>query len=158
MKKFFAIAAVLTMAYGIRAESYLYWMLEDSPVQFAYAKLLAEGADGKTIGYLTMGNSSYEVVASAGPSFISLNPIYSMLPSGYDLTKLRFIVELYGTDQTVVASSYASYSALQEFIYSDMSTTGITPYHFTASIPEPSGGILMLFGFGLMALRRKRSL
>ena len=134
-------------------------MLEDSPVQFAYAKLLAEGADGETIGYLTMGNTSRDAVASVSPSFISLNPIYSMLPSGYDLTQLRFIVELYGTDQTVVGtSSYASYSALQEFIYSDMSTTGITPHHFTAAIPEPSGGLLVLIGFGLMALRRKRSL
>ena len=155
MKKFFAIAAVLMMACGIRAESYLYWMLEDSPVQFAYAKLLAEGADGKTIGYLTMGNTSLDAVASV--DLTSVNPIYSMLPSGSDLTQLSFIVELYGTDQTVVGMS-ASYSALQEFIYSDMSTTGITPYHFTAAIPEPSGGLLVLIGFGLMALRRKRSL
>lgn len=155
MKKVFAIAAVLTIACSVRADSYLYWMLEDSPVEFTYAKLLAEDENGTTICYLAMGNTSRDAVASADST--SVNPIYSKLPLSYDLTQLRFLVELYSSEKQVVGvSSYASYLGLQKFIYDDMSTTGIIPYHFTAMIPEPSGGLLVIFGAGLMVLRRKK--
>lgn len=154
MKKVFAIA-VLTIACSVRADSYLYWMLEDSPVEFTYAKLLAEDENGTTIGYLTMGNTSRDAVASADST--SVNPIYSKLPLGYDLSQLRFLVELYSSEKQVVGvSSYASYLGLQKFIYGDMATTGIIPYRFTAMIPEPSGGLLVILGVGLMVLRRRK--
>lgn len=160
MKKLLTIAAVLMMACGVWAESYLYWMLEDTGIEFAYATITARDADGNVLAYLAdaaTGSTIYWDDAT-DPHTKLLVASYSELP--LSPTEMRIFVEVYNAVGSGVGiSSGVAIDSLTDFIYTDMSTTGIrAPYRFMAFIPEPSGGILFLLGFGALALRRKRSL
>ena len=78
-----------------------------------------------------------------------------------------FIVELGNIDSsdnwtTVATSASATYSSLGDYIHEtfDINPGQIavwSPTTFTASVPEPSSGLLMAVGLALLALRRKRT-
>ena len=78
-----------------------------------------------------------------------------------------FIVELGNIDSsdnwtTVATSASAAYSDLGDFIHETFDINpgqiGVwSPTTFTASVPEPSSGLLMAVGLALLALRRKRA-
>ena len=166
MKKIIMMSAIMALAFGAQAaSSYLYWMLDEpTDMAFAYARVLGVTASGET-SYLTIaepgGGENAFVFNQNVPDLGNAlsGQYYSLIPE--NTSWMNFYVELYNWENAVVGvSQSAAYADLVEkFVYSDMSTSGIrSPYHFTAAIPEPSGGLLMLFGFGLMALRRKRSL
>ncbi len=66
-----------------------------------------------------------------------------------------------GTWTTIATSATALYNSLGDYIHErfDIYPGGMaawTPVQFTA-VPEPSGGILSLFGLALLALRRRRT-
>ena len=79
--------------------------------------------------------------------------------------EFSFIVELGNIDSsdnwtTVATSAAKAYSDLGDYIHQtfDINPGQIavwTPAQFTA-VPEPSGGLLTLMGFAVLALRRKR--
>lgn len=66
-----------------------------------------------------------------------------------------------GTWTTVATSSAATYSSLASFIIplGDIKPSGMVAWNPTQfqAVPEPSGGILVLLGAALLALRRKRA-
>lgn len=166
MKKIIMMFAAMALALGAQAaSSYLYWMLEEpTSMSFVYARVLGVTDSGET-GYLTIaepggGESTQLWNVTAPDSGTALGgTYYTLIPA--DANWKNFYIELYNWENAVVGvSQSAKYADLVEkFIYSNMGTAGVNaPYMFTAAIPEPSGGLLMLFGFGLMALRRKRFL
>ena len=166
MKKIIMMFAAMALALGAQAaSSYLYWMLEEpTSMSFVYARVLGVSKDGET-SYLTIaepgGGENAFVFNQNVPDLGNAlsGQYYSLIPE--NASWKNFYVELYNWENAVVGvSQSAAYADLVEkFIYSDMGTAGVgSPYHFTAAIPEPSGGLLVLIGFGLMALRRKRSL
>ena len=79
--------------------------------------------------------------------------------------EFSFIVELGNIDSsdnwtTVATSAAKAYSDLADYIHQtfDINPGQLavwTPTQFTA-VPEPSGGLLTLIGFAVLALRRKR--
>ena len=167
MKKVMFIFAVMALALGARAESYLYWMLDEpTPMPF-YCAVVCGVTDEDVTQYLmvadpTSGSVSDVLLNANHPELgksLDNAYFYAVIPN--DVTWKSFYIELYNENSSVVGvSQSAAYADLVEkFVYSDMGTAGVgSPYHFTAAIPEPSGGLLVLIGFGLMALRRKRSL
>ncbi len=167
MKRFsIFFAAVFALGLGLRAD-YLYWMVDQTGIQdapeFKYAMIAA--TDGGESSYLTLadndGNalgtkllwSGYESPDSkTGPT---TNPTYADI-SGYASEAFSFFVELYNENSEKVAvTSPVAFSALQNFIYSNMNQTGVSQYTFHA-VPEPTSGILWLFGAAILALRRRR--
>lgn len=166
MKKIITMAAVMAFALGAQAAaSYLYWMLEpvEESMAFAYARILGVSDDGET-AYLQVGGTGdpggtlalNKDFPETGIELVA--PYYSLIPDGIGWK--NFYVELYNWEGGIIGvSQQAVYSdLLSQFVYSDMSVSATrTPYQFAASIPEPSGGVLLLLGFGAMALRRRKA-
>ncbi len=159
IKSFIAAAAVAIVTFAMAGEaSYLYWMADTTGLSgVSYAKVHAY--DGSTdAGYLTVAQTDGTGVGEAfNPTF---NALYlekvavigsTMLGNSYS-----FQLELYGTDNkvkwlsAVVAKSGAT-------IGSTWQELGVSPTVFNGfHIPEPTGGLLMMLGLGLLALRRKQ--
>ena len=183
MQKLYAIMIAALCAFGVHAEvtdTYLYWMLDpvtDSRLEFAYAQLAYEYTDSagnvkKEYAPISvaLGEAGDDWVGGGGEEWghsrdlgSGLGPggaaaFYSLLPS-VNTAGMTFFVELYNElDGVVGVTQYLAYEEIRdEWKYSDMSTSGtVSPYHFSASVPEPSCGLLMLFGLGMLGLKRKR--
>lgn len=93
-------------------------------------------------------------------------PTGNQSPLGdYGSPEYSFMIELGNIDSsdnwtTVATGAATSYSSLGDYIHATFDinpgqTAAWTPGQFTA-VPEPSGGLLMLMGIALLALRRKR--
>ena len=121
------------------------------------------------------GHGVYEGGGAYGVEFSNVNsywgagvPTGSQSPSGdYSAgsPEYSFVVELGNIDSgnnwtTVAYSAASAYSSLGEYIHRTFDlnpgqTAVWTPVQFTA-VPEPSGGMLVLLGVAVAALRRRR--
>ena len=181
MKKLIAICAV-ALSMGAFADSYLYWMLDES------SELSWTGSDKTTtISAPTYNQVAFAVVDSSGnkvsDSYLSLynlngtaqtSPASVTAASGaalfanlgnYASSSYSYYIELLNDSSVVGRSSESlSYSAASKYIQSaiggtsQMSAQAWAPTSFTATaaIPEPTSGLLMLVGLAGLALRRKR--
>lgn len=167
MKKFFALISMVMLGLAAQAAAsvsrngYVHWTLDPVSESMKFAYVMVAADDGVNTTYLTInGTSSTVVVGDSYPEeTTALNAsYYSQVVDSSDDT--RYYIELYDAQGNKITSSqYVSYSSLVSggYIYEDMSTSGIlNPFHFAAQIPEPTGGLLVALGLGLLALRRKR--
>lgn len=123
-------------------------------------------------GYgLDVGGGEYGVEFSEVGGYWGAGvPTGNQSPSGdfsAGTPEYSFIVELGNIDSgdnwtTVATSASATYSSLGDYIHEtfDINPGQIavwSPTAFTASVPEPSSGLLMAVGLALLALRRKKA-
>ena len=172
MKRKIVLMASLLLALAARAD-YLLWQVNqtgaEEPVSFAFARLTVKG-DGVEAGtYLPQAGTDWktDVLHATFPEPENgLATLASYADLGeYANSAYSFAVELYafkdGAPSLVGVSNYVSYFQMMEqfHVYSDMSLSGINPYIYGAfqSVPEPTGGLLVLMGLGALALRRKRA-
>lgn len=171
MKKILALFTVMLLACVAHAASsvsrtgYVYWTLDpvSQSSQYAFVMFASQADASSEKVYLTIGDtnqtvaynqSTYPTTTDLGGSFYS--------PVANDSGEVSYFLELYDVNGQIVGTSEAvTYAELLNggFVYEDMSVTGVTdPYHFAVSaVPEPTGGLLLVLGACVLALRRKRT-
>ncbi len=173
MKHLLAILFAVAVTFASRA-GLLYWMIDqsqsDSPIEFSYARIVAvPGSDGEQ-QYLTVGSDPANGyvqatgVTEANPLGSATGVVYTDL-SGLSGTDYSFFIELYsmatGQEVKVGQSEIAAYSQLTQSIYENglpLPSLDKAWNPTITNVPEPTSGVLMLFGLAALGLRRRRSL
>ena len=165
IKFILAVAAVAIATTALaEANSMLYWMVdaptyEDASVAFRYAKIKA--VDGGNESYLYMfnqgGNTGVQRAYDLDADGYSTGGVFSGLFDGETVD--YFLVELYDASNERVAWQRVSYSAALNngSIATTMAPGGANVYSISQVVPEPTSGLLLLFGFAGLALRRKKA-
>ena len=150
----FAAAAMMSVK---AADSYIYWMIEPTAPEFSYASLYVDKGAGGVVAideYLTgVGEGMTQTSLAATSSKIDADN----LGTGYS-----YYVELLNADgEATYQSGMMGYSAISSSIYQvpntppkmafNMGKDGFSP------VPEPTSGVMMLLGFALLGLKRKRA-
>lgn len=162
-KSLLLTAALVFGASAYAADSYLYWMLQDTqkdtPAAWTYAMVKVIGASedrsAKAAAYLT--SYDYAGVQKFGKesdgTYDYISSTLAMIGSEYLNNSYKFIVELYNGNELAAYSS----AIMGDKIVAGSSVEGLTDNAFGGlQVPEPTSGMLALLGFGLLALRRKR--
>ena len=168
MKTIKLIAALAVMAVAsVRAdEAQIFWMVENakydtslppdiggSAIYFLYATITANTSTGA----LDIGGAVAEEFPTQASSLAE--PVYSGI---FDSSAVEsFFVQLYDDSGTRVAwqtYSMADVVAANSIwhINGPSMGTGATPYVMSTFIPEPTSGLLLLFGVAGLALRRRK--
>lgn len=172
------LAWVCAAMFASAEDTFLYWMVdvgEKTEYNFNYATIKATGADGTTSDYLLLYGS--DSAASVGNKLYASNyseangwaagsttgeGIYAGL-GGYGVGS-KLLIELWTDGASAdaaanrVAYGWFAYGDLLNNIFSAGDLAGASPFTVGASqlVPEPTGGLLTLLGFAMLALRRKQ--
>ena len=153
------IAIVSTSAFAA-SDSYLYWMV-DNPVNlisgeattFDYAKVSVDGGQTYLTWYQYGSDSGSEKMYTVDGDGVSTG---SAFWGTFEYTPgMNFLFELYNEDGSVAGflnTPWVSFAS----IASGTSASGATAYNLTGVVPEPTSGLLALFGLAALALRRRR--
>ena len=155
----FAFAA---FAANAAADSYIYWMVSDNvynlisgePTTYDYVTVKANGSDTYLCWYnqgssVNEGSSMYIDESGAGTSAAYWGKFE------YSPDTTTFLFELWNEDGSLAGflnTPWVPSSA----IASGETPTGGTVYTLTGVVPEPTSGLLSLFGLAALALRRRR--
>lgn len=163
--------ALMLCALTVRAEL-LCWMIdqdESTGVEFVFAQVCVKGESGVALPNGVVGGEQlpYPVLANAdGTSGYSTRGEDGQLVSyesemgEYAQSGQSFYIELYGESGLVVGRSDAvGYDLLIGNIRRDVGEMP-PPYSDWSihAVPEPTSGLLTLWGLALLALRRKRNI
>ena len=123
----------------------------EKPVEFSYAALYSINAEGVTA---QVG----DVVAGALSTKISTGAINTPMDAMYATGGYSFQFRLFNDIDELIGLSTLTYGweDLLDHVYTTMGQTGATPMVVTSfAVPEPTGGVLLLFGLAVLALKRK---
>ena len=159
------LIAVLALTFAASAasaaDSYLYWMVEDatyggSDVDFEYATISVDGGSSYLSLYSPGASSSetqYLLSNGGNASYGAPSGVYA----GFTGEVSSFLVELWNDSDARVGWASYNYNSLAEYIYKTTSGgVATTPFGVTDVVPEPTSGLLSLFGLAALALRRRR--
>ena len=171
MKKLIAICAV-ALSMGSFADSYLYWMVSDSTSwdvspapTYNAARIAYANGDGSSTGYLTLYSINAESIGTS-IGFDAEDGTGSLYAGLVTYTEgYSYYIELLNDSTVVGKSSTLAYSEAANNILASISQTDIQSsatawapnFTATSAVPEPTSGMLLLFGLAGLALRRKRA-
>lgn len=125
----------------------------DAPVDYSYATVKMTGADSES-SYLSLYAGGATEPSGVAMMAGSTDPAYAMLPNDY-ANYSTFLFELWdATNDRVAWQRYSIESARSGGHIVDGTGQG-TALNVTTVVPEPTGGMLMLFGMVVLAMRRK---
>jgi len=158
MKKALFVAALIgSMVASADTDSYLYWMVGSGAPSYTYAKVRDINTPTTWLyNYYDFGTDGIGETVDSGV-ITSQATWGDGIWAGVDSSALpsSIVIELYN-DSGFVAQSVLS--GLDGYIYKG--GTGVpvsTPATATSfAIPEPSSGLLMLVGFAVLGLRRRK--
>ena len=162
MIKVVAVMALAFTAFSVRAasDSYLYWMVGDNVTSCGESVTwnTAKVKYGDTYLNWYLGNGESSLLKSVGQ--LEGGGSADLYWGTFDASsQSSFIFELYN-DGDLVGERTESYATLYDrgsiWTGSNMTAAGATAYTLTNVVPEPTSGLLMLFGLAGLALRRKR--
>ena len=155
MMKLLAALAVMGVASVHGADNQLlYWALGDTDITYDYATIDAYLNDGSILNLEWYnGNFSY------GPYF-EMEPGVSAGAGLFNSAAVdSFFVQLWtwSDDSSAVGwQRYAKSSIEDKFFFSADTPPVQQPFYATGIIPEPTSGLLLLFGVAGLALKRRR--
>lgn len=156
MKKLIAmLVAVAAVATVKASDSYLMWMIGEGAPAFNYASLYVDKGAGGVVAideFLTGVESGTQT---------TLAQVSSLIATDKPDTSYKYYVELLNeVGEATYKSGLFGYSEVASYIYQapgvpptgafDMGQGGFT------AVPEPTSGLMMLLGFALLGLKRKR--
>ena len=158
MKNVLLVAVVVgAWAMGAFADyGYLNFVIDQSaaekPIDFSYARVGVAGEDA----YLNLQGTASPWVVGNGDGTAPQN--WADL-GAYNSPLYSYFVELYDIDfNAIAASEVFGYDALTSHIATPMGQGGATPWTVTTfNVPEPSSALLLILGFGALALRRRKT-
>lgn len=156
--KYGIFAAVLTALVSLsgRAEdSYLYWMFDnyDTGYQFDSAQIRVV-SDDKGTDYMTPVAINLSEGYTAGNGSVSFLEMYTKVSTSGTSDGRYFLLELLNGESVSYVSDLVNWGAASVVSSSGMSSG--SPTAFTvAAVPEPTSGLLLLFGVAALALRRR---
>lgn len=160
------VKSCLTVALALCAQAvmadYLYFLVgddsgnsptyNDDPVVYSYATVKMTGA-GDSSGYLELYAGGATESSGIAMMSGSTAPAYAKLPDNYKNAYSTFLVELWNGDANRVAwQSYNLAGVGGNIVGSNAQGSQL---NVTTVIPEPTGGMLMLLGMAVLAMRRK---
>ena len=165
----FAASLVVALASASASAGYLYCMIENAEnvyngeaIVFDYATISIDGGSSYLHFYNTTGQDTGFKMGSEASSdksgYYSSSsaefglPYYASIAPESDYTS--FLFQLWDDDSVVGWQRYSK-GALADSIFDNTSMTGDKAFVVTQVIPEPTSGLLLLFGLAGLALRRK---
>ena len=139
--------------------SYLYWQVGDGAGEYSYAAVCVVDSSGNTLQE-DGANMWLEPVVATGQAD---EPKYAVTDLGiYSSSEYSFFVELVNSEYSTVATStvmtYAQLASNIADIGTAIPTVGFHPWvAFPQTTPEPTGGVMLLLGAAMLALRRRQS-
>lgn len=162
LKSFFAlvVVALTSLVNATEYGGYLWWMLDEASVNEVTSRV---GTPSYAKLHVSGGGKDYYMLNPFGGKEIYkddawgvLGVFQSAVAAEYATAEYKFIVELFDDSSNLLASFIEVAGDSFGNAYSDSFDPRYI-YEFSGTnIPEPTGGMLTLVGFGLLALRRKQ--
>ncbi len=177
MKKiFFTLAVVFAMITVAKADSYLYWMMDDASFEkydgkYNSVKIMYDATGSSAWEALTLYTYGDSGMTSLGESVAAdaLEAQYNAGGGYYiklaaDITgNSSFIIELFNDQIGVIGqTAELAYSSRTAGSIAEMTAAGIftpatTPWAMgPVGAPEPTSGLLMLLGMAALGLKRRK--
>lgn len=176
MKKiFFTLAVVFAMITVAKADSYLYWMMDDASFEkydgkYNSVKIMYDATGSSEWTALTLCTYGEGGMSDIGSS-VSADALEAQYNAGggYYLAladiaeNSSFIIELFndsgvvGQSDKLAFSSAAAASSIAEITAAGIFTPAVTTWSMgPVGAPEPTSGLLMLLGMAALGLKRRK--
>ena len=158
MKKLITILFAVAAA-SVMADEYLYWMVDENLTGYSGTWDSAGIRISQTDKYLTLYDGDTGVIDADG--FASAAQAKNGMYAQYDVSSgYSYLVDLLWGGKTVaVAESFipnSDYTTTDMTMLPLQSPQVVSSFTATGAVPEPTSGLLSLFGLALLAIRRKK--
>ena len=157
MKKLVLVLGFAALAATSAKAELLYWRITDTG-DIVYDTAAVRDVDGSLL-LVNLDDSGNEAGTKVGYDYFEDDSARATgLKSGH-----RYQIELYDSDDNMIAyCSPIEYAMLTDYMKSNIfdqpPSTSWSPTSWISSVPEPTSGVLLVIGAGLLALKRRRSM
>lgn len=152
MKKLLTIAMITLAAFAAKADLYLYWTVPADAWDGAeYAAIMGNTGSGYTqLGYKVAIGDEADTLIGDSTSYVDyIISLFTYADGVWNTVANSSNVYTF-SDLVATGSTYENLGSMSQLVDSPASFSG-----FTATIPEPTSGLMLLIGLAGLALKRK---